>query len=83
MAQDLPSSEHSTSTSKRQVSDLVQRIKQSADKLARDGSTRGDLKILSRAMRELAYAFKVFAPYRQHRKVTMFDSARWMRPWKF
>lgn len=76
MAQDLPSSEHSTSTSKRQVSDLVQHIKQSADKLARDGSTRGDLKILSRAMRELAYAFKVFAPYRRHRKVTMFGSAR-------
>ena len=58
------------------INELVDRIKDSADKLADDGSTRGDLKILSRALRELRYAFKVFAPYRQHRKVTVFGSAR-------
>ena len=56
--------------------DLIVRIKESADKLARDGSTRGDLKILSRTLRELRYAFKVFAPYRRNRKVTVFGSAR-------
>lgn len=56
--------------------DLIQTIKDYADKLARDGSTRGDLKILSRTLRELRYAFKVFAPYRRRRKVTMFGSAR-------
>jgi len=56
--------------------DLVERIKQAADKLAHDGSTRGDLKILSRTLRELRYAFKVFAPYRRRRKVTVFGSAR-------
>jgi uncharacterized protein (TIGR00730 family) len=56
--------------------DLIQTIKDYADKLARDGSTMGDLKILSRTLRELRYAFKVFAPYRHRRKVTMFGSAR-------
>ena len=60
----------------KQIGDLVERIKESADKLARDGSSRGDLKLLSRALRELRYGFKVFAPYRRHRKVTVFGSAR-------
>jgi hypothetical protein len=58
------------------IEDLIQTIKESADKLAADGSSRGDLKLLSRAIRELRYAFKVFAPYRRHRKVTVFGSAR-------
>lgn len=56
--------------------DLIQRIKESAEKLARDGSSRGDLKIVSRALRELRYAFKVFSPYRWRRKVAIFGSAR-------
>jgi len=56
--------------------DLINRIKESADKLARDGSSRGDLKILSRTLRELRYAFKVFTPYRSCRKVSVFGSAR-------
>ena len=58
------------------MADLIQRIKDSADKLEADRTTRGDLKILSRALRELRYAFKVFAPYRRCRKVTVFGSAR-------
>ncbi len=56
--------------------DLIAAIKESADKLARDQTSRGDLKILSRTIRELRYAFKVFAPYRLRRKVTVFGSAR-------
>ena len=59
-----------------QIDELISRIKESADKLAADQPTRGDLKILSRALRELRYAFKVFAPYRRQRKVTVFGSAR-------
>ena len=39
-------------------------------------TSRGDLKILSRTLRELRYAFKVFSPYRRSRKVTVFGSAR-------
>ena len=56
--------------------DLIQRIRESADSMAHDGSTRGDIKLLSRAMRELRYGFKVFGPYRRHPKVTVFGSAR-------
>lgn len=58
------------------IEDLIAQIKESADKLAADGSSRGDLKILSRTLRELRYAFKVFSPYRSRRKVTVFGSAR-------
>jgi len=59
-----------------QIHDLVATIKEYADKLDSDGASRGDLKILSRTMRELRYAFKVFQPYRRNRKVTVFGSAR-------
>jgi uncharacterized protein (TIGR00730 family) len=58
------------------TSDLIGMIKESADKLAKDHTSRGDLKIISRTLRELRYAFKVFGPYRKHRKVTVFGSAR-------
>jgi hypothetical protein len=58
------------------VSDLIAQIKESVEKLAADRTTRGDLKILSRTLRELRYAFKVFTPYRTKRKVTVFGSAR-------
>lgn len=37
---------------------------------------RGDLKLLSRSLRELRYAFKIFKNYREVRKVTIFGSAR-------
>jgi uncharacterized protein (TIGR00730 family) len=58
------------------IAELIQTIKDSADKLASDRTSRGDLKILSRTLRELRYAFKVFSPYRHSRKVTLFGSAR-------
>ncbi len=61
---------------RRQIGDLIDRIKESADKLQLDNTSRGDLKILSRTLRELRYAFKVFSPYRGRRKVTVFGSAR-------
>lgn len=57
-------------------SELIEEIKDTADKLAADGATRGDLKILARTLKELRYAFKVFTPYRRQRKVTVFGSAR-------
>lgn len=59
-----------------QKSYLAQEIKESADKLLRDDATRGDMKIISRAVKELRYAFKVFKPYRRRRKITVFGSAR-------
>lgn len=56
--------------------ELIDEIKETADKLSRDQATRGDLKLLSRALKELRYAFKVFKPFRLRRKVTVFGSAR-------
>jgi uncharacterized protein (TIGR00730 family) len=57
-------------------SDLVSEIVATALRLARDGADRGDLKVASGALRELRYAFSVFAPYRAQRKVAIFGSAR-------
>jgi uncharacterized protein (TIGR00730 family) len=45
-------------------------------KMAEDGALSGDLKITNAALKELRYAYKVFAPYRDVRKVTVFGSAR-------
>src|SRR5262245_24965359 len=45
-------------------------------KLAQDDADRGDLKILNRAMQELRNAFRIFAPYRHIRKVSIFGSTR-------
>jgi len=56
--------------------DLIALIREAADKMSEDQTTRGDLKILTRTIRELRYAFKVFTPYRTQRKVTIFGSAR-------
>jgi uncharacterized protein (TIGR00730 family) len=61
------------------IADLIEQIKDSTQKLANDQTSRGDLKILSRTLRELRYAFKVFAPYRRCRKVAIFGSARTAR----
>jgi uncharacterized protein (TIGR00730 family) len=58
------------------IADLIEQIKVSAEKLVTDHTSRGDLKILSRTLRELRYAFRVFSPYRGRRKVTVFGSAR-------
>ncbi len=57
-------------------SDLIDMMRRTIDRLEADGTARGDLKILSRTLRELRYAFKVFQPYRRRRKVTVFGSAR-------
>ena len=41
-----------------------------------DGAGVADLKITNAALKEMRYGFKVFAPYRNVRKVTVFGSAR-------
>ncbi|WP_428307140.1 TIGR00730 family Rossman fold protein [Lacipirellula sp.] len=58
------------------ISDLIAMLRESTDKMHADRIDRGDLKILARTIRELRYAFKVFAGYRGKRKVTVFGSAR-------
>lgn len=56
--------------------DLIADMVSSSLKLLRDHTNRGDLKLLSKSLKELRYALKIFAPYREVRKVSIFGSAR-------
>ena len=56
--------------------DLVGEIIDNAMKLLRDQTNRGDVKLINKAMKEIRYALKVFAPYRDIHKVSIFGSAR-------
>lgn len=56
--------------------DIYAQMRRTVERLEADGTTRGDLKILSKTLSELRYAFRVFQPYRRRRKVTVFGSAR-------
>ena len=54
------------------VADIIE----NALKLLADVRDTGDVKVIQTALRELRYAFKLFAPYADVRKVTIFGSAR-------
>ncbi len=58
------------------TSDLAREMIVTALKTQTALLSRGDVKILSRAVRELRFGFRVFRPYRNRRKVTIFGSAR-------
>jgi len=57
-------------------SDLIEDVVENALKLLHDVQDRGDVRVIQTALRELRYAFKLFAPYAATRKVTIFGSAR-------
>ncbi|HET7626487.1 MAG TPA: LOG family protein, partial [Verrucomicrobiae bacterium] len=54
------------------VTDIIE----SALKILTDVRDSGDVRVIRTAIRELRYAFKLFAPYATARKVTIFGSAR-------
>ncbi len=54
------------------VADIIE----TALRLLSDMEDRGDVRVIQTAIRELRYAFKLFAPYADKRKVTIFGSAR-------
>src|SRR5213593_4455419 len=56
--------------------DNVADIIESALKLLTDVKDTGDVRVIQTAIRELRYAFRLFAPYAGTRKVTIFGSAR-------
>ncbi len=58
---------------------LLAEMMVSTYRLGEDGSSTGDLKILNAALKELTYAFKIFRPYRNTRKVALFGSSRLTR----
>jgi len=55
-----------------EVADIIE----NALRLLTDVSDTGDVRIIKTALRELRYAFRLFAPYLGKRKVTIFGSAR-------
>ena len=62
--------------SRKDLAELIGRLRQSYEPLDTTRLANHDLKLLSRAIRELRRAFAVFEPYRKQRKVTVFGSAR-------
>jgi hypothetical protein len=54
------------------VADIIE----NALKLLADVKDSGDVRVIRTAVRELRYAFRLFAPYGQVRKVTIFGSSR-------
>jgi uncharacterized protein (TIGR00730 family) len=56
--------------------DLIREIATTAFKLVEDRASRGDLKIINSALKEMRYAFRLLAPFRANRKVSIFGSAR-------
>ena len=56
--------------------ELVEEMIMTALKMARDGMGTADLKLMNRSLKEMRYAAKVFAKYRDFRKVCVFGSAR-------
>jgi uncharacterized protein (TIGR00730 family) len=55
-----------------EVADIIE----NALKLLTDVKDTGDIRVIQTAVRELRYSFRIFAPYADKRKVTIFGSAR-------
>jgi uncharacterized protein (TIGR00730 family) len=60
----------------RTQSSLLRSMLSSVWSMTREGTSAGDLKIADAALAEMTEAFRVFRPYREIRKLTMFGSAR-------
>lgn len=56
----------------KEVADIIE----NALKLLTDVQDTGDVRVIQTTVRELRYAFRLFAPYSDKRKVTIFGSAR-------
>lgn len=54
------------------VADIID----NALRLLKDVEHSGDVRVIQTALREMRYAFRLFAPYARRRKVTIFGSAR-------
>jgi uncharacterized protein (TIGR00730 family) len=55
---------------------LIEEMITTALKIARDGMTVADLKLINRSAKEMRSAAKIFAPFKHLRKVVVFGSAR-------
>ena len=59
-----------------QNADLAADLIETALRLLDDQADRLDMKLMTAALKELRYSARVFSPYRERRKVTIFGSAR-------
>jgi len=55
---------------------IARELMHTAVKLLRDEADEGEMKLISRSLKELRYALKVFRPYYAVRKISVFGSAR-------
>lgn len=55
---------------------LVREMVQTSLKLSTDGRDMGELKLMVNSYKELRYAYRIFAKYKQPHKITIFGSAR-------
>jgi len=55
---------------------ILRELMHTTTKIADDGVDTGELKLLSRSLKELRYALKVFRPYKDIPKISIFGSAR-------
>jgi len=58
------------------VVEILDEMHRTVDGMGKDGAGRADLKLLSRALKELRHAFRFFDGLRDRPKVTVFGSAR-------
>jgi len=56
--------------------DLLKQMITTCFRLVRDEADRGEMKLVNSALKEFAYSFSVFRKWRDHRKVSIFGSAR-------
>src|SRR5204863_6486137 len=56
--------------------ELIEEMIVTALRMAREKMSVADLKLISRSMKEMRYAAKIFATYQAFRKVAVFGSAR-------
>ena len=59
-----------------ETEDLLREILTTSVKLGKECGDKGDLKLVNNTLKELRYSFKIFAPYRDVKKVIIFGSAR-------
>jgi len=57
-------------------SEFMRQILTTAVKLYFDGANQADLKLINTALKEMRHAFRIFAPYRDTRKVVIWGSSR-------
>ena len=58
------------------IPDIVREIILAGLKAGQENSGRMDLKLMNTSLKEMRFTAKVFGPYREVRKVTVFGSAR-------